>query len=131
MTNHFLDHKYINLETYRKNGKAMQTPVWFVQDQERLYVRTIANSGKVKRIRNNPEVRVAVCDARGGLLGDWHQAHAYLLDEDTATKVDRWLRKKYGLQKWFFDLLGKMNKSESDTLCIELDMGEENEEVDQ
>ncbi len=129
MINHFLDHKYINLETYRKNGKAMQTPVWFVQDQERLYVRTIANSGKVKRIRNNPEVRVAVCDARGGLLGDWQPAHAYLLDEDTAKNVDRWLRTKYGLQKWFFDLLGKMNKSESATLCIELDRGEENEEV--
>lgn len=129
MINHFLDHKYINLETYRKNGKAMQTPVWFVQDQERLYVRTIANSGKVKRIRNNPEVQVAVCDARGGLLGDWQPAHAYLLDEDTAKNVDRWLRTKYGLQKWFFDLLGKMNKSESATLCIVLDKGEENEEV--
>ncbi|HSQ28155.1 MAG TPA: PPOX class F420-dependent oxidoreductase [Anaerolineales bacterium] len=131
MIENFSSHKYINLETYRKNGKAVPTPVWFVQDQNRLYVRTIANSGKVKRIRNNPEVRVAVCDARGGLLGDWHQAHAYLLDEDTARKVNQWLRKKYGIQKLFFDLLGKLNKSESATLFIELDKGLEFEEVDE
>ena len=130
MIENFLSHNYINLETYRKNGKAVPTPVWFVQDQKGLYVRTIANSGKVKRIRNNPKVRVAVCDVRGGLLGDWQQAHAYLLDEDTARKVNQWLRKKYGIQKLFFDLLGRLNRSESATLFIELDKGSEIEEVE-
>lgn len=66
----FKERKYINLATYRKNGGLVPTPVWFVQDQKGLYVRTIANSGKVKRVRNNPQVQVAVCDARGNLLGD-------------------------------------------------------------
>ena len=54
MPNHFeqfKDKKYLNLETYRKNGQVMPTPVWFVQDGEVFYVRTGANSGKVKRIR--------------------------------------------------------------------------------
>ena len=92
-------------------------------------MRTIANSGKVKRIRNKPKVQVAVYDARGGLLGDWHQAHAYLLEDDDARKVNQWLRKKYGIQKLFFDLLCRMNKSKSAALFIELDKGSKIEEV--
>ena len=117
----FKDNKYLNLATYRKNGNLVPTPVWFVQDQDGIYVRTIANSGKVKRVRNNPQVQVAVCDARGNLLGDWFQARAQLVDEETAEKVNGWLRKKYGLQKLFFDLFGKLNKSESATLFIALE----------
>lgn len=117
----FKDNKYLNLATYRKNGNLVPTPVWFVQDQDGLYVRTIANSGKVKRVRNNPQVQVAVCDARGNLLGDWFPARAQLVDEETAKKVNSWLRKKYGLQKLFFDLFGKLNKSESATLFIVLE----------
>ena len=117
----FKDNKYLNLATYRKNGNLVPTPVWFVQDQDGLYVRTIANSGKVKRVRNNPQVQVAVCDARGNLLGDWFQARAQLVDEETAEKVNSWLRKKYGLQKLFFELFGKLNKSESVTLFIALE----------
>jgi PPOX class probable F420-dependent enzyme len=75
----------------------------------------------VKRVRNNPQVQVAVCDARGNMLGDWFQARAQLVDEETAKKVNSWLRKKYGLQKLFFDLFGKLNKSESATLFIALE----------
>lgn len=120
----FKDNKYLNLATYRKNGNLVPTPVWFVQDQKGLYVRTIANSGKVKRVRNNPQVQVAVCDVRGNLLGDWLPARAQLVNEETAKEVNRWLRKKYGLQKLFFDLFGKLNKSESATLFIKLEEGE-------
>lgn len=126
----FKERKYINLATYRKNGSLVPTPVWFVQDQKGLYVRTIANSGKVKRVRNNPQVQVAVCDARGNLLGDWLPARAQLVDEETVEKVNRWLRKKYGLQKLFFDLLGKLRRNESETLLIEFERGKESKEVE-
>jgi len=49
----FTSQQYLNLETFRKNGAAVKTPVWFVQDGDAIFVRTLANSGKVKRIRNN------------------------------------------------------------------------------
>ena len=49
----FTSQQYLNLETFRKNGAAVKTPVWFVQDGDATFVRTLANSGKVKRIRNN------------------------------------------------------------------------------
>ena len=61
----------INLETYRKNGQAVQTPVWFVIDGRTLYIRTDKSSGKVKRAKNNPRVRITPCNIRGQPKGKW------------------------------------------------------------
>ena len=94
----FAGQNYLNLETLRKRGEAMPTPVWFVQDGERLYVRTVAGSGKVKRARNNPRVRIAVCGREGQLLGDWLPATAREVRDDPAVeaRVDALLDAKYG-----------------------------------
>jgi PPOX class probable F420-dependent enzyme len=56
---------YISLETFKKSGEGVKTPVWFVAYRDALYVYTEADSWKVKRIRNNSRVRVAVCNVRG------------------------------------------------------------------
>jgi len=55
----FINQKYINLETFRRDGRGVRTPVWFVQDGASLYVRTVADSGKVKRIRNQTQVNIS------------------------------------------------------------------------
>jgi len=68
----FAGHKYLNLETFKKSGEGVKTPVWFAADPSasldssdaKLYVYTIGVSGKVKRIRNNPRVKIAPCDMR-------------------------------------------------------------------
>ena len=83
----FAGHKYLNLETLKKDGTGVKTPVWFAADSSssldskdaRLYVYTIEVSGKVKRIRNNPRVKIAPCDMRGKVLGDWVEAHAQIV----------------------------------------------------
>ncbi len=67
---------YLNIETYRKTGVGVKTPVWFVQDDHTIYVRTLADSGKVKRIRNNRKVKIAPCKMDGALLGRWMPATA-------------------------------------------------------
>lgn len=120
----FDQQQYLNLETYRKNGTAVKTPVWFVEDGGVLYVRTLANSGKVKRIRRDGRVRVAPCDVRGELLGEWVEAHAELVDAAQAATVQKLLKRKYGLQKTLFDMLGRLNRSQSATLAIRLIEGE-------
>src|ERR1700674_1622054 len=61
--------KYISLATYRKNGAAVATPVWFGEEDGKLYVMTRSMFGKYKRIRNNPQVRVAPCTLRGRVTG--------------------------------------------------------------
>ena len=54
----FKNQPFLSIETKRKDGTAVPTPVWFVQDGDVLYVRTIDGSGKVKRARNFSAVRV-------------------------------------------------------------------------
>jgi hypothetical protein len=94
------NHKYINLATFRKNGQEVRTPVWFAGEPpqdvpEKLYIYTTANSGKAKRIRNNGHVRIAPCDARGKLLGNWIEARAEPVEGQDAQNGMRLLNKKY------------------------------------
>jgi PPOX class probable F420-dependent enzyme len=116
----FKNQQYINLETYRKSGQAMPTPVWFAERDGALYVRTEAEAGKVKRIRNNPQVRVVPCGARGEVKGEWVNATAEIVDEATSAEINQVLSKKYGLLKAGFDLMGKLNKSKYATIKITL-----------
>ena len=113
--------QYINLETFRKSGLGVKTPVWFVQDGAIVYVRTVDNSAKVKRIRNNGQVNIAVCKADGALLGDWVSASAReLSDADVNLKVDRLLDKKYGLMKKMFALVSALQRSKYTVLEIKI-----------
>jgi PPOX class probable F420-dependent enzyme len=92
------DEKYINLETYRKNGQAVQTP-WFVIDGRTLYIRTDMSSGKVKRAKNNPRVRITPCNIRGQPKGKWIDGEirmASIISE--SEKANKLLNHKYGLK---------------------------------
>ena len=103
------EQQYLNLETFRKTGLSVRTPVWFVMEGETVYIRTVANSGKVKRIRNCGLVNLAPCKMDGALLGDWFPAVAReVKDVDIARKVDHLLDQKYGLMKKMFGLASRL-----------------------
>ena len=92
---------YINLSTRKRDGSFVNTPVWFVQEKEtnNYYVYSLNNSGKVKRIRNFPDVKVATCNFSGKLKGNWVDANANLVDESGNIKTAyACLRKKYGIK---------------------------------
>ena len=98
---HLAGEKYINLETYRKDGRGVRTPVWFVEsssgDGSVLYVRTSDDTGKYKRIRNNPSVQIAPCDMRGSVKGKWVKGEARIASEEEKLKAFKMLEKKYGI----------------------------------
>ena len=71
--------KYIRPSTYRKSGAAVLTPVWFGEQDDKLYVMTRNDSGKYKRIQNNPQVRIAPCTMRGKITGPDFAATARIL----------------------------------------------------
>ena len=92
---------YINLSTRKRDGSFINTPVWFAQegDTNNYYVYSLKNVGKVKRIRNYPEVKVGICTYSGKPKGSWSYAVADLVDEPENTKVAySVLRKKYGIK---------------------------------
>jgi PPOX class probable F420-dependent enzyme len=96
----FEGQRYIALESFRRNGKVVRTPLWFIEEGGKLYIWTLANSGKSKRIRNNPKVRVTPSSARGKPKGEWVEATARILDPRVSTYTTELIRKKYGLQFW-------------------------------
>jgi hypothetical protein len=111
----FAGRKYLNLETFKKSGDSVKTPVWFAADPSagldssdaRLYIYTIGVSGKVKRIRNNNRVRVAPCNTRGGLLGQWVDARAEIVTGAEADRAMQLLNKKYAPWKQLLDFFAR------------------------
>ena len=106
---------YISFSTRKRSGDWVATPVWFAPDGDSYYVFAAGDSGKVKRLRNFSEARIAPCTVTGTLTGDNMDCKAYLLesDEDIATALAA-LRRKYGWQMltadFFSTLTGKMKR---------------------
>jgi PPOX class probable F420-dependent enzyme len=119
----FANQKYLNLETFRKNGQSLKTPVWFVQEGEKLYVRTIANSGKVKRLRNHGRVNIMPCGQEGEPLGTWVPAQARETTEAAlAAHVRELLVAKYGDLVAYFEAQNKAKGLEYTLLLIEAEV---------
>src|ERR1044072_723618 len=91
--------KYISLTTFRKNGVAVPTPVWFGEQESKLYVMTRSDMGKTKRIRNNPQVRIAPCTIRGKVTGPEFAATARILPPEDWPAARKTIQKKYWLTR--------------------------------
>jgi len=122
----FAGHKYLNLETFKKSGEGVKTPVWFAADPSanldsngaKLYVYTIGVSGKVKRIRNNPRVRIAPCDMRGRVFGEWVEARVEIVTGEEAARGMRLLNRKYFPWKQMLDFFAMFRRRERTVLAI-------------
>lgn len=112
---------YIALETFRKSGEGVVTPVWVTAEGGKLYVWTVGESGKVKRIRNNGRVRIAISDSRGTPKSDWVEAHARVLDSQPDEEKQRQrLAAKYGWQFTMFNLMNRFSRSKSAHVALEI-----------
>ena len=114
---------YLNFATFRKNGTEVHTPVWFAQQGDRLYLFSNGEAGKVKRLRNSSRARVAPCDVRGKILGDWLEAEARLLTaggEDV--RAHRALLDKYGWQMASLDFFAKLFGRARQRIFIEVQL---------
>ena len=109
--------KYISLATFRKNGEAVYTPVWFGEDNDELYVKSRSDSGKYKRIRNNPQVRIAPCTVRGKITGPEFPATARILPAEDWPRAQRVLERKYWLTRLSF-------LSRKENVYLEITVGE-------
>lgn len=101
---------YISLETFKKNGDGVKTPVWFARVGDALYVVTDGTSYKVKRLKRDPRARLAVCNVNGKkILGPWHDGTVELMDpEGDGMPGLKALRAKYGLQFKALDIGSKL-----------------------
>jgi PPOX class probable F420-dependent enzyme len=122
----FDGHKYLCLETFKKSGEGVRTPIWFAADPSsglnssspKLYIYTIANTGKVKRIGNNPRVRIAPCDYRGKILGEWVDAKAQMMTGEEAARGMRLLNTKYFPLKQILGFFALFSRRERVVIAI-------------
>ena len=115
----FEGEKVISLETYRRNGEPVRTPVWFLEENGTLYVHTDDSTGKVKLIRRNPKVRVAPSHFRGKPKAEYIEARAEL--ESSPGAVEKYhskIYKKYGLQGTFTRFLQRFSRSKANDIII-------------
>jgi PPOX class probable F420-dependent enzyme len=100
---------YLSLASFRRSGRAVETPVWFALQAGSLYVFTAGDSGKVKRLRRDSRVRVAPCTARGRVKGAWIEGRARLVAEpETEVAAYGALARKYGWQMHLTNLLSRL-----------------------
>ena len=117
--------RYISLATYKKNGAEVRTPVWVMRQDDHLVVWTDGKSYKVKRLRRNPELQVAECNASGKrILGPWHKGTAQIIeDPERIAGVRRALKSKYGWQVTLVDfVLWIRRQKQSDAVVLELSL---------
>ena len=115
----FLDQKYINLETYKKDGTPIRTPVWFVIDKNLIYVITRDSTGKVKRLGNNQNVRIVPCSFKGEPKNEWVKGAAEKITGDEADKVIKLRKKKYGM---FVRLIGIFTSKKGNIVVYSIEL---------
>lgn len=109
--------KYISLETYKKDNSVIHTPVWFIIKDDKVYVITREFTGKVKRLANNPKLRLAPCTFKGGIEGKWIDGIAKMIPESDIQEIVKLRKKKYGFKAL---LAGFMTKSKGKMVAYEI-----------
>jgi len=119
----FTSSGYLSLVTFRKSGAEVATPVWFVALDDRLYVFSAGDAGKVKRLRNSSRARIAPCTIRGEVRGTYRDTTARLVTEQAplVARVEQAMRSKYGWQMWIANLGARLTGRVARRAYIEID----------
>jgi PPOX class probable F420-dependent enzyme len=91
--------RYVSLATFRKNGVAVYTPIWFAENNGRLCFMTSSKSGKFKRIRNNSKARIAPCTMRGKIIGPEVAATVRIMKAEEFEQARKGINAKYWLAR--------------------------------
>ena len=116
---HLRGHKYCLVASYKRSGEAVPTPVWFGLADGKVYLQTEAGAAKVRRIRHDPEVRVAPCTMRGKPRGPAGRGHARVIDQPAEEQIaEAALEANYGLGRKVYRRLA--GASPADTVYLEI-----------
>src|SRR5262245_53716852 len=112
---------FINLVTFRKDGREVPTPVWFAELDGKLYSYTLSEAGKLKRIRANGKVKVAPCDMRGKVQGSWSAGSGRIVEDPAHLKrIYAAFPAKYGWQYWVGTLFSRLSGKFPRRVMVEL-----------
>jgi hypothetical protein len=104
---------YVSLVTFRKDGREVATPIWFAEEGGRIWAYSELSAGKVKRLRNNTNIRLAPCTASGKVTGGWREGSGRVIQDGEGFKQGiAALGRKYGwkfrIASFFSRLAGRI-----------------------
>jgi len=113
--------RYVSLVTFRRNGNGVPTPVWIAGVDGKLYVITNGTSAKMKRLKASDRVRLADCDARGNVSGEWIEGRARrVVEVATMERALDALDRKYGWQMAALKFFSRLSGRAKDRAFIEI-----------
>ena len=122
----FSEQKYINLETYKRDNTPIKTPVWFVIDNDLIYIITRESTGKVKRLKNNQNVRIVTCSFSGETKNEWVNGKAQKITGSEADRAIELRKKKYGFSARLVEvklqLSGLFNSQKGNLVVYSIDL---------
>ena len=105
-------YRFLNLTTFRKSGVPVVTTVLLAVANDKIYVWTTKDSGKVKRIRNNAAVRIAPSTRLGRPRGPMSAARARILPVTEQAEAQDLTDREFGWLKKFFGLIWRLQGRE-------------------
>jgi uncharacterized protein len=101
--------RYVSLVTFRRNGNGVATPLWIAADNGKLYAFTDGTSAKMKRLKVTARIRIAACDARGNVRGEYVNGQARRVDDPVVIeRAMAALAHKYGWQIALLNLFSRL-----------------------
>ena len=118
------DERYINLETFKRDGGGVKTPVWAAPLDGKLVIFSAGDAFKVKRVRRDPRARAAGCDVRGKVHGPWFDGTCRVIEDPAGIeRAHGALRKKYGLQMVVTDFFATLSGRAKRRAWLEVELG--------
>ena len=107
--------RYVSLMTFRRNGVGVATPIWIAPIDGKLYAVTDRRSAKMKRLRVTDRIRLAACDLRGQVRGEYADGRGRTIaDPGLIDLAITALSRKYGwrfcLASFFSRLSGRISQ---------------------
>ena len=101
--------RYVSLVSFRRNGNGVPTPIWVAAYDGKLYAVTNGTSVKMRRLKANDRIRLAACDGRGKVRGEWAEGHGRRIDDAALTRrAQQALESKYGWQATLLKFLSTL-----------------------
>ena len=112
--------RYLNLESYRRDGTPVRTPLWFAPTEggAPLYIYSRADAFKIKRLQRNARCRIAACDLRGTVVGPWLDATATIVTGAEAAHGMALLDRRYWPWKQLLGLLAMLRPAPRSVVAI-------------
>lgn len=107
--------QYVSLITFRRNGVGVATPIWIAAAAGKLYAFTDGTSAKMRRLRVTDHIKLAACDMRGNVHGEWVDGRARgIKDPAVIKRAIKALARKYSWRfvtaSFFSRLFGRYDR---------------------